>query len=130
MGRVKVWSMATRGAGARRNRERKTIESMLALYCKQHHAADGSLCAECRALTDYARQRLEKCPFGDQKPTCATCPIHCYKPACREQVREVMRYAGPRLLLRRPVLTIRHLLDERKASPEAKRLRPRKRSAP
>jgi len=117
--------MATRGGGARRKRERKTIESMVALYCKKHHAAEDALCAECSALTDYARQRLEKCPFGDEKPTCATCPIHCYKPACREQVREVMRYAGPRLLLRRPLLTIRHMLEDRKPAPELKRPRPR-----
>jgi hypothetical protein len=119
--------MATRGAGAGRQREHKTIEAMIAFYCKQHHAAAGSLCAECRGLTDYARERLEKCPFGDAKPTCATCPIHCYKPACREQVREVMRYAGPRLLLRRPILTVRHLLKNRKPAPELKR--PHKRSA-
>ena len=108
---------------ARRTRERKTIEAMIALYCRRQHASKGGLCIECAALADYARQRLEKCPFGDQKPTCATCPIHCYKPACRAQVREVMRYAGPRLLVRRPVLTIRHLLDERKAVPEPKRRR-------
>ena len=112
-----------RDGSTRRKRERKTIEAMIALYCRKHHAVEGALCAECAALTDYARQRLEKCPFGDQKPTCATCPIHCYKPACRAQVQEVMRYAGPRLLLRRPVLTIRHLIDERKAVPALKRRR-------
>ena len=68
-----------RKGSTRRGRERKTIEAMIALYCRKHHAADGDLCAECAALTEYARQRLEKCPFGDQKPTCATCPIHCYR---------------------------------------------------
>jgi hypothetical protein len=29
----------------------------------------------------------------------------------RGQVREVMRYAGPRMLLRHPVLAVLHLLD-------------------
>jgi Nitrous oxide-stimulated promoter len=110
-------------ARRRRKQERKTIEAMIALYCRRQHASGGDLCPECAALADYARQRLEKCPFGDQKPTCATCPIHCYKPACRAQVREVMRYAGPRLLLRRPVLTIRHLLVERTAAPKLRRRR-------
>jgi hypothetical protein len=104
-------------------REWNTIEAMIALYCREHHATCGQLCPECGDLRDYARQRLEKCPFGEQKPTCAKCPIHCYKPACREQVREVMRYAGPRLLMRRPILTIRHLLDERKPAPEVPRRR-------
>ena len=77
-------------------------------------------------LVAYAAQRLDKCPLRDNKPTCAKCPVHCYKPARREQVQAVMRYAGPRLLLRRPILTIRHLLDERKQPPE----RPSRRSGP
>lgn len=101
----------------KRQREWQTIDAMIALYCHDNHGSTDRRCVECADLTTYARQRLEKCPYGDDKPTCAKCPIHCYKPACREQVREVMRYAGPRLLLRRPLLTIRHLLDDRKAPP-------------
>ncbi|HXQ24662.1 MAG TPA: nitrous oxide-stimulated promoter family protein [Candidatus Acidoferrales bacterium] len=101
----------------RRKRERKTIDAMIALYCRDQHTCRGRLCAECAALGAYAQQRLEKCPFGDDKPTCAKCPIHCYKPACREQIQAVMRYAGPRILLQRPILAIRHMLDERKAAP-------------
>ena len=102
----------------RNQREWKTIEAMISLYCRDQHAPEGQLCSPCADLRDYAFQRLEKCPYGDEKPTCAKCPIHCYKPECREKVREVMRYAGPRLLLRRPLLTLRHLLDDRKAPPE------------
>jgi hypothetical protein len=30
----------------------------------------------------------------------------------------VMRYAGPRMLRRHPLLAIRHLLDERRPAPE------------
>ena len=102
----------------RRKRGRKTIDAMIALYCRDQHVYRGRLCAECAALAVYAQQRLEKCPFEDDKPTCAKCPIHCYKPACREQIQAVMRYAGPRMLLRRPILAIRHMFDERRAAPE------------
>ena len=109
----------------RRDRELRTIEAMIGIYCHDQHASDGELCAECAGLAAYARQRLEKCPFQDEKPTCVKCPIHCYKPECREQVRMVMRYAGPRLLLRRPVLTIRHMIDERRATPA----RPRRKAS-
>ena len=92
-------------------RERETIGAMLALYCRgRHHLAEG-LCPECRRLSDYARQRIEKCPYGEDKPVCARCPIHCYKPVMREEVRKVMRYAGPRMLLYHPLLTLRHYLD-------------------
>jgi hypothetical protein len=116
-----------RGNGMRRaqkriRRERKTIAAMIAIYCRDHHDGGRSgLCPECAALHAYAEQRLDKCPFGETKPTCVKCPIHCYKPACREQVREVMRYAGPRMLVRHPVLAIRHLLDERQPPPELPR---------
>ena len=48
------------------------------------------------------------------------CPIHCYAKAEREQMREVMRHSGPRMLLRHPVLAIRHLLDGRKKAPPRK----------
>jgi hypothetical protein len=92
-------------------REKRTMRAMIALYCRAHHGGKGSLCDACAELRDYAFARLERCPFGDQKPTCARCPIHCYKPAMRERAREVMRYAGPRMLGRHPVLAAWHMLD-------------------
>jgi hypothetical protein len=96
---------------ARLARERRTIEAMVDLYCRAHHATKGTLCAECQALYDYAVARLDRCPFGVDKTTCARCPIHCYKPAMRSRISEVMRYAGPRMLLRHPILALLHQLD-------------------
>ncbi len=96
----------------RLRRERRTIRLMIELYCHgQRHTPD-ELCSECRQLSEYAMQRLDKCPYQERKPTCAKCPIHCYKPAMREQVRQVMRYAGPRMLLTHPLLTLHHYADE------------------
>lgn len=92
-------------------RERLTISKMIAIYCADHHGTGDALCAECAEFQGYANRRLEKCPYGDDKPTCANCPIHCYKPARREQVKKIMRYAGPRMLLRHPVLAIAHKFD-------------------
>jgi hypothetical protein len=65
-------------------------------------------------LSDYADARLARCPFGAEKPTCATCPIHCYRPTMRERMREVMRVSGPRMPVRHPILAIRHVLDGRR----------------
>jgi hypothetical protein len=62
-------------------------------YCKYHHNTDCELCPECANLRDYARQRLEKCPY-DPKPKCKDCTTHCYKPEYRKQVREVMKFSG------------------------------------
>lgn len=93
-------------------RERLTINKMIGIYCADHHdGGDGDLCAECEEFRVYAEKRLEKCPYGEDKPTCANCPIHCYKPTRRAQVKKIMRYAGPRMLLRHPVLAITHKLD-------------------
>ena len=105
---------------ARIRREKKTIRAMVAIYCRAHHGTRGTLCDDCQALVDYAECRLDRCPFGAKKPTCAKCPIHCYKPALREKARDVMRYAGPRMLLRHPVLALRHLLDGLRWAPERK----------
>ena len=69
------------------------------------------LCPQCQALLDYAHKRLEHCKFGEDKPSCTRCPVHCYKPAMREQIRQVMRYSGPRMLLHDPIMAIRHLWD-------------------
>ncbi len=91
-------------------RESKTIRVMIALYCRDHHLAK-SLCPECRELLDYAQKRLEKCPFQEGKTTCAKCPVHCYSPQMRARVRSVMRYSGPRMLYRHPLLAVFHLID-------------------
>lgn len=93
--------------------EQEMIHVMILLYCRHHHdAARGTLCPECQSLEDYAQSRLAKCPFGDDKSSCRQCAIHCYKPQLREQVTAVMRYAGPRMLYRHPIMAMRHLLKE------------------
>ena len=94
----------------RMTREARTLEAMIRIYCHGQHGTRGdALCAECTDLQAYAGLRLDKCPFQEEKTTCAKCPVHCYKPAMRERVRQVMRYAGPRMLLRHPILALLHL---------------------
>jgi hypothetical protein len=98
----------------RLQREHRTMQCMVEIYCRDHHHADGTdqPCADCQRFLDYAERRLEKCPYGETKPTCAKCPIHCYKPAQREHARVVMRYAGPRMTFRHPWLSAAHVLDK------------------
>ena len=101
----------------RMNRERKTIEAMIRLCCSAQHESDGELCAECADLLAYAMARLDRCPFQEGKTTCAKCPVHCYRPDKREQVRAVMRFSGPRMLHRHPILTLFHFIDVRREEP-------------
>jgi hypothetical protein len=98
-------------------REFRTLEKMIHCYCRGQHGGNALLCAECQELRDYAAARLQRCPFGGQKPTCAKCPIHCYQADRREQMRAMMRYSGPRLLWRHPWLTIKHWLDALRPAP-------------
>jgi hypothetical protein len=92
-------------------REHKTVEATIHVYCRGNHGTGRTLCSDCTELLDYARERLDRCPFQESKTTCAKCPVHCYRPAMRERIRAVMRYAGPRMLWRHPVLALLHLVD-------------------
>ena len=96
-------------ANRRLAREWKTVSAMLHIYCRDHHGE--ALCKACQELHHYARLRLDRCRFGEDKPTCAKCPVHCYQRERREQIKHVMRYAGPRMLWEHPWLSVRHLVD-------------------
>ena len=98
-------------------RELATLAAMFRIHCHDLHAEDDGLCEGCAALLVYATRRLDRCVFGDAKPTCAKCTVHCYSAAMREQVRAIMRYAGPRMLWRHPVLALRHTIDGRRPAP-------------
>ena len=94
-------------------REKKTLAAMLDIYCREKHKTTGKkLCADCAGLWEYAKQRLAKCPFGAAKGACSKCEIHCYKPEMRKRIQDVMRYSGPRMLKKHPVIAARHLIKE------------------
>lgn len=84
---------------------------MIYLYCSSIHKQKDSLCPECSDLQKYALKRIEHCPFGTSKPACAVCKIHCYQSIQREKIKRVMRFSGPRMLLKYPILAIMHLFD-------------------
>lgn len=104
--------------------EKKTVAAMVRAYCAEHHAGTDGLCDACAALERYSHARLDACPYGADKPTCRECPIHCYRPAEREAMREVMRFAGPRMMLRHPWLSIVHLWKERFHTSPRRRRKP------
>ena len=116
-------SESSSSAGPRIAREKRTVRAMVTIYCRGHGHGGRPLCPECADLLSYALCRLDRCPFGEEKTTCAKCPIHCYKPAMRDRVKEVMRYAGPRMLLRHPILALRHQLDSLGSRRKAKQVR-------
>lgn len=103
-------------------KEMRVVTLMIARYCRGKHGSKRhALCAECAQLLEYVRLRRSKCPFGDAKPFCSNCRIHCYKPEMREAIRAVMRYAGLRIVFRHPVLATRHLLQSKKQKKKMER---------
>ena len=87
----------------KREREKRMVSQMIALYCRKKHHTRGDLCPQCAALDAYAKMRADKCPFMETKTFCSNCRIHCYKPDMRAKIREVMRFAGPRMILHHPL---------------------------
>ena len=102
--------------------EGKTLQTMVGIYCRAKHQTRGALCPECQDLVDYAMERVGKCIFWPDKPVCSVCPVHCCQPEYREKIREVMRFAGPRMIFTDPVAAVVHL-RKLKAKPSAKVLR-------
>ena len=91
--------------------EKRVVELMVRMYCR-HKEHNKELCSQCSELLDYALQRLDRCKFGPDKPTCKQCPVHCYRKDMQERIRTVMRWSGPRMLLYHPVAAVRHLWRE------------------
>ncbi len=108
--------------GNHTDRPKSALESDavdLGVYDGAHHIPQ--VCTECAAHLAYGEKRRALCP-KDPKPSCKYCDIHCYSPEEAEFQRTVMRYSGPRAILK-PFLfrpAIEHLLQERR---DAKRIR-------
>lgn len=99
----------------KRDREQKMLAEMIKAYCMGNHSpAKGTLCTECSELLAYAAARTQRCPFMENKTFCSNCPVQCYESTRREQIKQVMRYAGPRMLFSHPVMVFRHLIEKRK----------------
>lgn len=99
--------------------EKRVLKTMVEVYCRgQKHEVNEkaerkpNLCEECESLVRYAWKRLDYCRFGEQKTFCEDCPVHCYSPKMRIQVKQVMRYSGPRMLIYHPIIAIKHMFKK------------------
>src|SRR4051794_467621 len=114
---IPIHATGTEALDPHRTRELATIEAMFHVYCHDRHRATPATCTTCAPLLDYATRRLVRCVFGARKPTCANCTVHCYTEQMRVDIKEVMRYAGPRMMLAHPLLAIGHVLAGRRPAP-------------
>ncbi|HOW57864.1 MAG TPA: nitrous oxide-stimulated promoter family protein [Smithellaceae bacterium] len=87
--------------------EKRVVAFMIEHYCRKHHR-ENRLCDECRSLSQYSEAKLDKCIFGQDKPACSSCRVHCYQPEMRNKIKKVMKYVGPRMIFLKPIEIIRH----------------------
>lgn len=98
---------------AQQKKDIRLIGKFVEVYCAGKHTGaehvpvalpgglgDRSLCPECRLFLEYAIVKRLKCPLEAEKPSCKHCRIHCYDKTHREKVREIMSYAGRKLMMR------------------------------
>jgi predicted amidophosphoribosyltransferase len=109
-------------------RDLKTLALFIDLYCRHKHAdaertpVDSRthdvtliagrtivLCPECTKLLAHAFVKRTHCPM-DPKPMCKHCPNHCYHPTYRQQIREVMKFSGRKMVLGGRLDYLFHLL--------------------
>jgi len=130
MGALRLGGMITPAPirAKRLNKDLKTLALFISLYCRHHHGqADKatpevkgldvesiagreiSLCADCRKLLTHAFVKRTHCQM-DPKPQCKHCPVHCYHATYREQIREVMKFSGKKMLFGGRIDYLFHLL--------------------
>jgi len=96
-------------------REKKTVEAMIRIYCKKKHGSELERCISCHALYEYACTKIENCNFIPDKPVCAKCRVHCYRRDMRNKIKEVMRFSGPKMIWWHPILLLQHIWDSKKS---------------
>lgn len=98
-------------------RDLRTLAQFIRIYCRHKHegveksafhlkdfdfaeigGSPPDLCPPCSRLLAHAFVKRAHCPFTP-KPACKHCQSHCYQPMYRQQIREVMRFSGRKLVL-------------------------------
>lgn len=93
-------------------RDYKTIKVMVERYCKlEHGSKNNELCEVCTDTLAYSEERLAKCKFGEEKPACAKCSVHCYRKDEKLKMIDIMRKTRVWMLLRHPILTFYHFFS-------------------
>ena len=93
------------------SREIKTLEIMVKMYCKKVHKSVSTPCEMCQTCLEYALSRVKNCPRKSYRGLCKGCTIHCFKDEYREEIKKIMRFSGPRMMVKHPILALWHILD-------------------
>ncbi|ABK97940.1 conserved hypothetical protein [Pelobacter propionicus DSM 2379] len=96
----------------RQKKDIRLLTGFVRLYCAGHHGETSRvdvrlpadlgtvpLCGECGQLLSYAVSKRLSCPLEGEKPSCKRCRIHCYGDRERQKIRQVMAWAGKRMIM-------------------------------
>ena len=97
------------GENSRVRRKIITVSVMISMYCRAKHGSI-ALCKQCSDIREYSIEKIWMCKIKTAGTSCSSCKVHCFSDSFREQIREVMRYSGPRMIFSHPILAIRHLI--------------------
>lgn len=91
-------------------KEKETIQKSFGIYCKANHdvPSDKKLCSKCTALLTNVMIKIGRCPYGKTKPNCDACKNPCFGDAQTKQFREIMSGSKTKMLLKHPIMAIRH----------------------
>ncbi len=105
-----MFDLKTNITDYKREKEREVVHTMIELYCSKYHGKK-ELCHTCKKLLDYSSLKIDNCPFMDEKTFCSKCSVHCYDEYMRDQIKKVMRFSGPRMIVYYPLMTIDHIFQ-------------------
>ena len=95
---------------ARIMREKRTVAAMVDIYCRAPHGSSGPV-RQVRQAPGLRLLPARSLSVRREKTPCARCQVQCYGATMRTHIKEVMRYAGPRMLFRHPILALLHQWD-------------------
>jgi hypothetical protein len=106
----------------------RTLATFIRVYCREKHGEDVKriirmkdydleelmgetpiLCPACAQLLAHALTKRVNCPMHP-KPACKHCPNHCYHPAYRAAIRDVMKVSGRHMVMNGRIDFLLHLL--------------------
>lgn len=127
-----AYDFATRVGDPRVAHDIRVVGDLTQIYCRGRHRDRATtplaspaaelgvyrralmLCEECAEHLAYAEERRARCP-KDPKPFCSHCDTHCYRPDEAAWERQMMRYAGPRSMVRGHFIDgVKHLIEKRR----------------
>ena len=92
-------------------KEKENIKKTFRVYCHKEHGTSGDkLCPKCTALLATIMTKMNRCPYGITKPICDRCERPCFSKSQTVEFRKIMSSTQKSMLLRHPIMTIKHKL--------------------